>query len=209
MIRAGGTVLIATKNRGKTKEFRKAFEPIGVTVTDLNETDGIPPIEETGVTFAENAMLKAREVARLTGIPVLADDSGLCVDALGGAPGVYSARYAGEGAGDKANNAKLLSELGAGTAQTDAEPSGEPRTLSAARFVCSLALYDPATDTAVTSEGTVEGLILAEPRGEAGFGYDPLFWVPGFGRSMAELTPEEKNAISHRGNALKLLLEKL
>lgn len=222
MIESGATILIATRNRGKTKEFRAAFEKIGVRVTDLNETAGMPEVAETGATFADNALLKAKEIALAAGCPVLADDSGLCVDALGGAPGVYSARYAGEPSSDAANNAKLLRELSAlrrflpdAPVGGDEELSGdqpedvEPETLSAARFVCALALFDPADGSKWAVEGTVEGRILADPRGEGGFGYDPLFWVPAFGRSMAELSSEEKNAISHRGQATRHLLELL
>lgn len=203
---SGRTVLIATRNKGKTKEFRTAFMALGAEVVDLNEWTGpeIPEIEETGSTFAENALIKAKAVASIVGIPVLADDSGLCVDKLGGAPGVYSARFAGEGAGDVANNAKLLKDLGDAS-----EPVGDPKTLGDARFVCSLALYDPRDDSVVVAEGTVEGSILAEARGQGGFGYDPLFWLSDYGRSMAELSPTEKNAISHRGNALRKLLDKL
>jgi len=208
MIREGDTLLIATRNRGKTKEFREAFLALGISVKDLNDIEGIPEIEETGTTFEENAAIKAQSVAALVGMPVLADDSGLCVDALGGAPGVYSARYAGEPSDDSANNEKLLRELSrlgtAGEALPDAGDGYE--TLSKARFVCSLVLYDPTDESKVAAEGFVEGLILNRPRGEGGFGYDPLFWVPSLRRGMAELTPEEKNAISHRGQALKQLL---
>ncbi|MFC5402124.1 RdgB/HAM1 family non-canonical purine NTP pyrophosphatase [Cohnella soli] len=207
MIGSGTTVLVATRNRGKSKEFAEAFGKLGIAVKDLHDVEGVPDIEETGTTFAENAFLKAKETADIVGIPVLADDSGLCVDELGGAPGVYSARYAGEGAKDADNNAKLLRELlqlkGAGSA---AETGGGPETLSAARFKCALVLYDPADGSRIDAEGFVEGAILREARGEGGFGYDPLFWLASHGKSMAELTPAEKNAISHRGKALRALL---
>jgi XTP/dITP diphosphohydrolase len=203
MIQAGGTVLVATRNKGKTKEFREAFRKIGIEIKDLSDTEGIPAIEETGTTFAENAYIKAKAVADIVGMPVLADDSGLCVDALDGAPGVYSARYAGEEATDRDNNVKLLRELEAilfpGAANQE--------FLSAARFVCSLVLFDPQDGSRLEDEGSVEGLILRNPRGTDGFGYDPLFWLPSHGRSMAELSIEEKNAISHRGQALRKLLE--
>jgi XTP/dITP diphosphohydrolase len=203
MIQAGGTVLVATRNKGKTKEFREAFRKIGIEIKDLSDTEGIPAIEETGTTFAENAYIKAKTVADIVGMPVLADDSGLCVDALDGAPGVYSARYAGEEATDRDNNVKLLRELEAillpGAANQE--------FLSAARFVCSLVLFDPQDGSRLEVEGSVEGLILRNPRGTDGFGYDPLFWLPSHGRSMAELSIEEKNAISHRGQALRKLLE--
>lgn len=205
MIAPGSVLVVATRNRGKTKEFREAFAALGVEVRDLNETAGVPEIEETGATFAENALLKARTTAELLGLPVLADDSGLCVDALEGAPGVYSARYAGERATDADNNAKLLREL----SQTAVAQDGPPAVFGTARFVSSLALYLPAERGHVGAEGAVEGMILREPRGDGGFGYDPLFWLPEFGRSMAELTLEEKNAISHRGRALRALLAKI
>lgn len=206
MIASGGTLLVATRNRGKTAEFREAFRELGVTVKDLGDVAGIPEIEETGATFAENAFIKAKTVADIVGLPVLADDSGLCVNALNGAPGVYSARYAGEHASDADNNAKLLRELAAGLRTVPADVPG-PEVLSPARFVSSLVLYDPQDDSRLTAEGQVEGFILREPRGSGGFGYDPLFWLPPFGRSMAELTVEEKNGISHRGQALRKLLE--
>jgi XTP/dITP diphosphohydrolase len=240
MIGRGDELLVATRNRGKTKEFREAFGKIGIAVKDLHDVEGIPDIEETGETFADNAYLKAKAVADLVGLPVLADDSGLCVDALNGAPGVYSARYAGEAANDAANNAKLLLELkrlgghsgfpGGEEAErvkaSGLEPMNElglapvngrlresdlseqtPELLSSARFVCSLVLYDPADDSKLQAEGSVEGSILSEARGTDGFGYDPLFWLASHGRSMAELSLDEKNAISHRGQALRRLLD--
>jgi XTP/dITP diphosphohydrolase len=207
MIGEGGTVVLATRNKGKSKEFREAFGKLGVTVKDLHDFEGIPDIEETGATFADNAFLKAKAVADILNLPVLADDSGLCVDALNGAPGVFSARYAGEGAGDKANNAKLVRELELLGAIVPENEEGEgPRLSSPARFACSLVLYDPADDSRLEAEGTVEGFILREARGTDGFGYDPLFWIPSRRLSMAELSVEEKNGISHRGNALRNLL---
>jgi XTP/dITP diphosphohydrolase len=211
MIGAGSTLLIATRNKGKTKEFREAFGKLGIAVQDLNEAEGIPDIEETGDTFSANALLKAKTVAELTGLPVLADDSGLCVDALKGAPGVYSARYSGENATAADNNAKLLKELEAIKAVASTEGEGEeaPKLSSSARFVSALVLYDPADGSYLEVEGTVEGFILGEARGVDGFGYDPLFWLPTHGKAMAELTVAEKNEISHRGAALRRLLEKL
>jgi XTP/dITP diphosphohydrolase len=208
VIGAGGTLVVATRNRGKTKEFREAFALLGVTVRDLNDMDGIPPIEETGRTFAENAMIKAKAAAEILGLPVLADDSGLCVDALGGEPGVYSARYAGEGASDAENNAKLLRELMKRRENGDSKDV-EAGLLSSARFVSSLILYVPENGSHLAAEGTVDGFILPVARGSGGFGYDPLFWLPEFGKSMAELSVEEKNAISHRGRALQKLLDLL
>jgi XTP/dITP diphosphohydrolase len=209
MIRQGGTLVIATRNAGKTKEFREAFGAMDVAVKDLREVEGVPDIEETGATFADNASIKAMAVADIVGLPVLADDSGLCVDALDGAPGIYSARYSGEGATDAKNNAKLLQELAALAARTEIVGIAGPDVLSTARFVCSLALYDQADGSFVRAEGTMEGFILREPRGVDGFGYDPLFWVPSHGKSMAELTVAEKNAISHRGDALRKLVRLL
>ncbi|MFC5468356.1 RdgB/HAM1 family non-canonical purine NTP pyrophosphatase [Cohnella suwonensis] len=206
MIGSGGTVLVATRNRGKSKEFAEAFGKLGIAVKDLHDVEGMPDIEETGETFAENAYLKAKATADIVGIPVLADDSGLCVDELDGAPGVYSARYAGAGATDADNNAKLIRELLIRERGDRSEEDGEPETLSAARFKCVLVLYDPADGSKLEAEGSVEGAILREARGAGGFGYDPLFWLSSRGKSMAELTPADKNAISHRGNALRELL---
>lgn len=211
-LEAGDTLLIATRNKGKTAEFRAAFAALGVHVVDLNEYEGgaaIPEIVEDGDSFEANATIKARAVSEATGLPALADDSGLVVDALGGAPGIYSARYAGEGASDADNNAKLLRELRAiGAAVPAADAPGAPEALSAARFVSCLVVCRPDGGT-LSAEGAVEGFVLGAPRGEGGFGYDPLFWLPGFGRSMAELSVADKNAISHRGRALAELLRKL
>ncbi|WP_304639229.1 RdgB/HAM1 family non-canonical purine NTP pyrophosphatase [Pseudomonas sp.] len=154
--------------------------------------------EETGLTFVENALIKARHAARASGLPALADDSGLAVDALGGAPGIYSARYAG-GAGDQANNAKLLEAL-----------SGVPEAQRTARFISVLVLLRHAEDpTPIICEGVWEGRILEAPRGENGFGYDPLFWVPECECSSAELDAATKNRLSHRGRAMALLHQRL
>jgi XTP/dITP diphosphohydrolase len=208
VIAAGSTILIATRNTGKTREFREAFQKLGIIVKDLHDLPAVPPIEETGITFAENALLKAKTVADMIGLPVLADDSGLCVDALNGAPGVYSARYAGEDASDEANKAKLLRELGTQQAVEYSDRGSELlEFLSSARFVCTLVLYDPDDCSQLQAEGSVEGYILRKARGTDGFGYDPLFWVSSHSRTMAELSLEEKNAISHRGLALRRLLE--
>lgn len=208
----GDTLLVATRNKGKTAEFRAAFAALGVKVADLTEFEGgrdIPDIAEDGDTFEANATIKARTVALATGLPALADDSGLCVDALGGAPGVYSARYAGEGATDADNNAKLVRELRAAGASVPHDiAGGASEALSTARFVSCLVLYKPDGDT-LSAEGAVEGIVTGAPRGTGGFGYDPLFWLPSHGRAMAELSVSEKNAISHRGNALAKLLERL
>jgi XTP/dITP diphosphohydrolase len=203
-----GTVVVATRNSGKVREFAHAFAPLGLTVKSMFDYEGLPAIVEDGITFAENARIKARTVADALGIAVLADDSGLEVDRLGGAPGVYSARYAGEGADDAANNVKLLRELA--HAETPAEqPEGLPegvRALSAGRFVCALALYDPSSGSFVEADGHVDGWIVDRPLGEGGFGYDPLFWVAAYGRTMGQLTTDEKREISHRGEALDKLI---
>lgn len=165
----------------------------------------LPDVVEDGVTFAENAWKKAKAVGDALGLPVLADDSGLCVDLLGGDPGVYSARYAGEGATDAKNNAKLLEALESLKSGEDTE---QP-LLSPASFVCALVLYDPATGHKYEAEGTAEGWITAQAAGAGGFGYDPLFYVPEYEMTMAELTLEQKQAISHRGNALRALVSSL
>jgi len=201
----GGILIVATKNQGKVREFQHAFAPLGLTVKSMFDYPDLPDVVEDGTTFAENAFKKAKTVGDALGLPVLADDSGLCVDALGGRPGVYSARYAGEGAEDRDNNLKLLSEL---EQLKQGEDTGQP-LLSTARFVCALSLYNPATGVELAAEGTAEGWITSEPAGGGGFGYDPLFYLPDYGKTMAELTLEEKQAISHRGAALRLLTEKL
>lgn len=204
------TIVIATKNSGKVKEFAHALEKLGKKTASLLDYPQIPDIIEDGVTFAENARIKAKTTGDALGVPVLADDSGLRVEALKGEPGVYSARYAGEGADDSRNNAKLLQQLnlihaGREALAEELLPDGS-RLLSKAQFVCALTLYDPSTGKFLEAEGTVDGWITDQPHGTGGFGYDPLFWVPGLSRGMAELTKDEKQQISHRGAALKKLL---
>ena len=190
-------VVLASSNKGKVKEFGELLASRDMTV--VPQTDfGVPDAEETGLTFVENAILKARNAAAHTGLPAIADDSGLEVDYLNGAPGIYSARYAGDG-GSEANNAKLLAAL--------AEVSTEQR---GARFQCLLVYLRHADDpTPIICQGTWEGRILTGLKGEAGFGYDPLFWVPEEGCSAAELSAERKNELSHRGQALRCLLKAL
>ena len=190
------TLVLASSNKGKLAELQAM---LGEQVKILPQSDFIDEdVEETGLTFVENALLKARHAARASGLPALADDSGLAVDALGGAPGIYSARYAG-GEGDTANNAKLLQAL-------DAVPS-EAR---GAQFICALALLRHADDPMpIICEGIWEGRILNEARGAHGFGYDPLFWVPERKCSSAELSPTEKNQLSHRARAMALLRQRL
>ena len=189
-------IVAGTRNAGKVREIRQALADLLFEVGGIPD-EGLADVEETGVTFSENAILKARYYAQHTGEYCLADDSGLEVDALDGAPGVYSARYSGEGATDAANNQKLLLAL------QDVPP--EKRT---ARFRSVLALAGP-DGSLLLADGTCEGVILTEARGEGGFGYDPLFWMPDQQKTLAEMTLQEKNAISHRGNALKVLKQKL
>ncbi|MDN8592394.1 non-canonical purine NTP pyrophosphatase [Chryseobacterium mucoviscidosis] len=198
-------IIVATRNAGKVREFAHAFAPLGKEVKSMFDYPELPDVVEDGVTFAENAWKKAKAVGDALGLPVLADDSGLCVDLLDGDPGVYSARYAGEGATDAKNNAKLLETLESLKSGEDTE---QP-LLSPARFVCALVLYDPATGIKYESEGMVEGWITAEAAGGGGFGYDPLFYVPEYEMTMAELTLEQKQAISHRGHALRALVSTL
>lgn len=185
--------IIATHNPGKVKEFKEILQPKGYEVKSLAEIGFTDEIEETGHTFEENAILKAEAVAKAVNKMVIADDSGLSVDNLGGRPGVYSARYAGEQKDDQANIDKVLSEL-----------RGIEKEQRTARFRCALAVSIPGEETK-TVEGHVEGYIAEEPRGEYGFGYDPIFIVKDKDKTMAELTSDEKNKISHRADALKKL----
>ena len=187
-------LVLATKNPGKVIEFRRILEEFGaenLLVVGLDEFPEIGDVEETGKTFEENSLLKARTICKTTGLPALADDSGICVDALNGAPGIYSARYSGEG--DAANNAKLLKEL--------ADVPDEKRS---AYFVCVAAFVRPDGFERV-EEGRFYGKILHEFKGTGGFGYDPLFQPEGLNRSSAQLSAEEKDAISHRGIALRAI----
>ncbi len=188
-------IIIATKNKGKAGEFEQMFAPRGYKVQTLLDFPELPDVEETGSTFEENAILKAEAISRELGKVVLADDSGLAVDALDGKPGVFSARYAGEAKDDEANIDKVLQEL-----------ADVPDSKRTARFCCALAIAIPGQKT-VTVFGTCEGVILHERRGTNGFGYDPIFFSTEKNRSMAELSSEEKNKISHRANALKKLEE--
>jgi XTP/dITP diphosphohydrolase len=199
-------VVLATGNRGKLAELAALLAPLGIEVEPRSRF-GVEPPPETGATFLANALLKARHAAHLAQVPAIADDSGIEVDALDGAPGVYSARYAAEGAaeggsegaGDAANNAKLLAAL--------ADVPDERRT---ARYRCVLVYVRSADDPApLVAEGQWEGRIARAPRGDGGFGYDPLFEVDANGRRAAELAPEEKNRRSHRGIALRELVTQL
>lgn len=190
-------IVLASGNAGKLKEFSEIFAPMQISVipqAQLNVCDA----EETGLTFVENAILKARHACDVTGLPALSDDSGLEVDALDGAPGIYSARYSG-GKGDQANNAKLLDALKA-----------VPDAQRTARYRCVLVYMRHAKDPMpLICQGTLEGKILMEPRGEQGFGYDPLFLVEEKGCSAAELSPTEKHAISHRGQAVQQFMDQI
>jgi XTP/dITP diphosphohydrolase len=189
-------LILASNNAGKLREFAEILGPIGFTLHPQGEFD-VPEADEPFATFVENALHKARHAARLTGLPALADDSGVCVNALGGAPGVYSARYAGEPKSDANNSAKLIADL-AGHAD------------KSAYYYCVLVYVRHADDPQpVIADARWDGEISATARGANGFGYDPHFWLPSMGKSTAELTPLEKNRLSHRGQALRILVEKL
>lgn len=191
-------LVLATRNEHKIVEFRSLFaQQFGVDVVGLNELEQMPDVEEDGETFKENALKKAKAVAAFTAFPVVADDSGLAVDVLNGAPGVYSARYGGEHGNDVRNNEKLLKVM-----------DGIPLEKRSAQFVCALAAVFPDGET-VIAEGRCPGRIAFQPRGTNGFGYDPLFELPSLGKTMAELAPEEKNRISHRARALNHLVQEL
>ena len=190
-------LVVATRNRGKIVEINALLAGLVDQITSSADYAGFPETVEDGATFEENALKKAREAASFTGLPALADDSGLVVDALNGRPGVLSARYAGEAAGDAANNARLLEEC-----------QDVPDDRRQAAFICVLAFVTPEGIEKLFS-GRVTGRILSATRGEGGFGYDPLFLVDGFGRSMAELDLEEKNVVSHRARAFTKFREYL
>jgi XTP/dITP diphosphohydrolase len=192
------TIVLASSNAGKVREFNQLLGGLQLEVVPQSRFN-VADAEETGLTFVENAILKARNAAQHAHRPALADDSGLEVDALDGAPGIYSARYAGPGAGDRANLEKLLAML-----------AGVPDAQRTARFQCVLVYMRHALDpTPLICQGTWEGRILTEARGGGGFGYDPVFFVPSHGCSSAELPAEVKNALSHRGQALQKLLAAL
>lgn len=191
-------VVLASGNKGKLNEFNQLLASLNMEVLPQSDFN-VASVEETGLTFVENAILKARYASKISGLPAIADDSGLEVDALKGLPGIYSARYAGEAANDAANNEKLLREL-----------TGVKAEDRSARFQCVLVyLEHPADPTPIICQGTWEGVILEAPAGEQGFGYDPLFWVPSKQCASAELDRDEKNRLSHRGKALGELINKL
>lgn len=189
-------LLLATRNQGKIVEFRRildALAPGEIELVGLDQFPGLHDVDETGTTFQENALLKAREMSEATGLPAIADDSGLCVDALNGDPGIYSARWAGEHGNDRANLEKVLDQL--------KDVPDEKRT---GYFICVAALYLPSGFTHC-EEGRFLGKILRSPVGENGFGYDPIFQPDGLSISSAQMSAEEKDAMSHRGKALRAI----
>jgi len=189
-------IVLASNNAKKMKELNALLAPLGFEVIPQDQL-GIPEAEEPHCTFVENALAKARHAAKLSGLPSLADDSGICVAALGGAPGVYSARYAGEPKSDQRNNEKLLAELGTNPNR-------------AAHFVSVIVLVRHADDPQpLIAEGEWHGEILPAARGESGFGYDPLFYLPAFDKTAAELDADTKNRLSHRGQAMQKLIDRL
>lgn len=181
--------ILATHNPGKLREMSDILSHLGVEVVSPAEVGITVEVEETGTTFAENAMLKAKAICDASGLPAIADDSGLCVDALNGGPGVYSARYGGEGLDDRGRYMLLLNSM-------------RGQTTRAAHFACAIACAFPDGKT-LTAEGRCDGAIAFAPMGEGGFGYDPVFLVPEKGKTFGQLTAEEKSAISHRGKALR------
>lgn len=190
-------IIFATGNKDKVKEIQMILADLGVEVITMKEAGICIDIEENGTTYEENAMIKARAVAAYTDSIVMADDSGLEIDYLNKEPGVFSARYLGEDTSYRIKNANLISRL-----------NGVPDEKRTARFVCAIAAVFP-NGTEVTTRGTIEGIIGYEEKGSNGFGYDPIFYVPEFGKTTAELSEEEKNQVSHRGNALRLMKEEL
>ncbi|MBI5343890.1 MAG: XTP/dITP diphosphatase [Deltaproteobacteria bacterium] len=188
-------VILATRNKGKASEIRNMLKDTGLEILTLDDYPGIVPAPETGLTFKDNALIKARHAALASGLTAIADDSGLEVDYLKGRPGVWSARYAFEGATDEENWRKLLNEL-----------EGVPGEKRGARFKCVIAIVVPGGEER-TFEGTLEGVIACKPSGKGGFGYDPVFYLPGRDKTVAGLTTEEKNSISHRAEALLKLKE--
>lgn len=187
--------VLASNNERKLEELRQILSQMDHEVLSQREAGLNLTVEETGTTFEENARLKARGASDALGLPVIADDSGLMVDALDGAPGVYSARYGGEGLDDRGRNALLLKNM-------------EGKENRSARFVCCICCRFP-DGREITARGECPGQILEGPRGKDGFGYDPVFYMPEYGKTMAEMTPEEKNAVSHRGRALERLAAEL
>lgn len=193
----GHRIIFATGNEGKMREIRLILSDLGLPILSMKEAGAQPEIVEDGATFGENAEIKARAVWKLTGDVVLADDSGLVVDYIGGEPGIYSARYLGEDTSYEVKNRNIIERL--------KDAGGQERR---ARFVCNIAAVLP-DGRALHTEAFMEGLIAEEPAGQGGFGYDPILYLPEYGRTSAELTMEEKNEISHRGKALRAMKEAL
>ncbi|MBD9184987.1 MAG: RdgB/HAM1 family non-canonical purine NTP pyrophosphatase [Clostridiales bacterium] len=191
-------VVLASKNPHKLVEIRKITEKFGMELVLESELGVDIEVEETGTTFEENSLLKAEAVMKATGLPALADDSGICVDALGGEPGIYSARYGFDPTLDDFGRLRLLLK------NMEAVPDGQRQ----AQFVCVISFVTPDGQV-IQARGEVHGELLRAPAGAGGFGYDPIFYYPPFGKSLAEVSPEEKNSVSHRANALKVLYEKL
>ncbi|MEZ5652417.1 MAG: RdgB/HAM1 family non-canonical purine NTP pyrophosphatase [Burkholderiaceae bacterium] len=202
----GGRVVLASSNAGKLREFARLLAPLTLTVVSQGEL-GIEPAEEPHQTFVENALAKARHASEASGLPALADDSGICVPALGGAPGVHSARFSairGGASGDAANNACLIEALRA------LDPSLSDTRVRAATYVCVLVwIRSPDDPRPIVAEGVWHGIVLPEARGANGFGYDPHFWLPERGCTAAELDPDDKNRISHRALAMRDLAQRL
>lgn len=190
-------IVLASTNQGKVREVAMMVQDMGIEIVPLSETAFRGEIEETGTTFEENAVIKAMQVAKTLGIPALADDSGLEIDYLNKEPGIYSARYMGHDTPYAIKNQKILDKL-----------RNVPEEKRTARFVCAMALVLP-DGTTRTTQATMEGRIGYEIKGENGFGYDPIFYLPEFGKSSAEISPEQKNKISHRGKALRMMKDKI
>jgi len=189
------TLILASKNVGKVKEFKEILEPLGFDIVSMKDAGINIEIDETGTTFEENSRIKAEAVMKIAGLPVIADDSGICCDALGGGPGVYSARYGGEGLTDQDRTQELLKSMrGAGSRKC--------------QFVAVITCCMP-DGTYITARGVCEGTVSYAPIGTDGFGYDPIFFVPEYKKTFAQMTAEEKNAVSHRGKALKEFYKKM
>ncbi len=202
-------LFLASANPGKLREFRAAAAARGIALESVPGIRNLPDCVEDGATFEENARQKALHYSRYVNGPVFADDSGLCVDALGGAPGIHSARFAGPDADDAANNQKLLEELRrAEAAGSGRQSQASGATRRAAHYICVIALAERGRILTIT-EGRADGFIIDGPRGTGGFGYDPFFFYPPLGKTFAELSPEEKFAVSHRGEAFRKLLDYL
>ena len=192
------SIILASRNQKKAAEITRLLSPYGFEVIPVTQFSDVPEVVEDGTSFAENAAKKAAETAQVLRQWVIGEDSGLCVDALHGAPGIYSARFSGEQATDDQNNARLLSEL-----------DGVPESKRGAGYVCSIALADPAGAVRITAEGTCRGRITQEHRGTGGFGYDPLFLIPEFHRTFGELSPAVKRCLSHRARAFSRFIPNL